>query len=725
MSNNNGKAITAAMKKWLLLALVLGLGVGLWQSGLLSLDGAKQLQQWAAQSPMVAVSVFFAVYVVVTALSLPGAALLTLVAGALFGFWWGLLLVSFASSLGATGAFLVSRTLLRDWVQSKFQRQLRTINAGVEREGAFYLFSLRLIPYIPFFVINLVFGLTTMRPLTFYVVSQVGMLLGTAVYVNAGAQLGDIDSLQVSSVLSPELMIAFCLLAAFPWLAKALMGRIQQWRLYRQYFKDRPKPKRFDYNVVVIGAGSAGLVSAYIAAAVKAKVALIEKSAMGGDCLNTGCVPSKTLIKSAAAKHAVDSAADYGIEVDRSRVDFSAVMARIRHVISRIEPHDSIARYEKLGVDCIQGEAEVLSPYEVQVNGRIITARRLIIATGARPAIPNINGIDECLQKHQALTSDTIWRLEALPSRLLVLGGGPIGCELAQAFQRLGSKVTLVCNSQQLLPREDVDVAQLLHDTLVQEGVSCVYNTEVSQVRPNGDEVEVTLSSDSLNQNWLTFDKILLATGRAANTRGYGFDRLQLATTERGTLAVDEQLRTRFPSVFACGDVVGPYQFTHMASHQAWYATVNALFGGWKSFKVDYRIVPWAIFTAPEIARVGINEREAKEKNLDYEVTTYGLDDLDRAIADGSDYGMVKVLTETGKDKILGATIVGERASDMLGEFITAMKHNKGLNSVLGTIHIYPTLLEANKFNAGAWKRAHAPEKLLRWVERYQRWLRS
>lgn len=687
----------------------------------LSLDYLKAqrgaFQSLAAEQPVLVLGGFFVLYVAVTALSLPGAAIMTLAAGALFGFWVALVLVSFASSVGATLAFLASRFLFKDAVQSRFGERLKKINAGVAKDGAFYLFTLRLIPAFPFFVINLVMGLTPLKTWTFYWVSQVGMLAGTAVYVNAGTQLGELESL--SGLLSVDLIGAFVLLGLFPWLAKAVMAFLQARKVYRGY----RKPKHFDRNLVVIGAGSAGLVSAYIAATVKASVTLIEKGEMGGDCLNTGCVPSKALIKSARLAHLERKPECYGFTSITPRFDFADVMARIHKVIGKIEPHDSVERYTELGVDCVQGSARITSPWEVTVDTaegeRTLTTRNIIIASGARPFLPPIPGIDEI----DVLTSENLWTLTEQPRRLIVLGGGPIGCELAQSFARLGSEVTQVEMLPRLMPREDEDAAALVTASLRDSGVTVLTNHKAARFAVEDGEKVLYVQADD-GEKRLPFDAVLVAVGRRANTDGLGLEAMNIATEKNGTVAVDGFLRTRFPNIFACGDVAGPYQFTHVAAHQAWYASVNALFGRFKKFQVDYRVIPWATFTDPEVARVGLSEDEAREQGIEVEVTRYGIDDLDRAIADSTDHGFVKVLTPPGKDTILGVTIVGESASDLISEYVLAMKHGLGLNKILGTIHIYPTMAEANKFAAGEWKKAHKPEGLLRWVERFHAWQR-
>ncbi|TJY62942.1 pyridine nucleotide-disulfide oxidoreductase [Sinimarinibacterium sp. CAU 1509] len=667
--------------------------------------------------PLLTTGVYFAVYVLTTALSLPGAAVLTLAGGAVFGVLWGTVIVSFASTLGATGAFLVARYLLRDSIQSRYADKLKAINAGIERDGAFYLFTLRLVPLFPFFVINLLLGLTSMRARTFFWVSQVGMFAGTIVYVNAGTQLAQITSLR--GILSPGLLGAFILLGIFPLIAKKLVDWIKARRVYAPY----ARPARYDRNLIVIGGGSAGLVSAYIAAAVKAKVTLIEKHKMGGDCLNYGCVPSKALIRSAKFASHLDRASEFGFDAVTGRPDFAKVMERVQTVIRAIEPHDSVERYTSLGVECIQGEARLIDPWTVEVNGERLTARSIVLATGAEPFVPPIPGLKEA----GYLTSDNLWSLRELPPRLVVLGGGPIGCELAQSFARLGSRVTQVEMLPQLMGREDPEIAAAVRARFDAEGIDVRVNTKAKAVVvENGRKFLLCETADG--EQRVAFDQILVAVGRSARLKGFGLEELGVKTAR--TVEVNDFLQTNFPNIYACGDVAGPYQFTHTAAHMAWYAAVNALFepllalrGG--KFKVDYSVIPWATFTEPEVARVGLNETDAKARGIAYEVSSYNIDELDRAIADGEAHGLVKVLTVPGKDRILGVTIMGEHAGDLIAEYVLAMRHGIGLNKILGTIHIYPTLAEANKYVAGQWKQAHKPEALLRWVEKFHAWRRG
>ncbi len=672
-----------------------------------------------ASNTLGVIAAYFVGYVAVTALSLPGAAIMTLAGGAVFGLSVGTLVVSFASSLGATLAFLTSRYVLRDSVQARFGTRLAEINRGIDQEGAFYLFTLRLVPLVPFFVINLLMGLTRMRVGVFYLVSQIGMLAGTVVFVNAGTQLAKLDSLR--GILSPALLGSFVLLGLFPLLARRLIAVLQRRKIYARWAA--VKPQRFERNLIVIGAGAAGLVSSYIAAAVKAKVTLIENHKMGGDCLNYGCVPSKALIKTATVLKQVRASRKYGIANAEASFDFAEVMERVADIIKTVAPHDSVARYQSLGVECVQGYARIVNPWTVEIERgaagkQTLTTRSIVIATGAAPVVPALPGIEEA----GYLTSDTLWELRELPRRLIVLGGGPIGCELAQCFARLGAEVTQVQQGPRLLPREDEDAATCAVEALRQDGVNVLLDHRAVRCTRDGEQWHLIVETAGVEKA-LPFDRLLCAVGRAARLSGFGLEALGIPTNR--TVETNAYLETNYPNILAAGDVAGPYQFTHTAAHQAWYAAVNALFGTFKKFKADYSVIPWTTFIDPEIARVGLSEAEAQTQKIPYELTKYALDDLDRAIADSSTRGFVKVLTVPGKDRILGVTIVGTHAGDLLAEFVLAMRHGLGLSKILGTIHTYPTLSEANKYVAGEWRRNHQPQTLLKWLARYHAWRRG
>lgn len=683
--------------------------------------GQDRFAGWQQASPWLVAAGFFALYVTLTSLSVPGAAVMTIAAGAFFGLFRGTLIVSFASSIGATVAFLIARFLLRDTVQRRFGRRLTAIDQGIKRDGAFYLFTLRLVPLFPFFAVNVLMALTAIRAVTFYWVSQLGMLPATLVYVNAGTQLAEVETL--SGILSPRILVSFALLGLFPLIAKRVLDAVKKRRVYAKW----SKPARFDRNLVVIGAGAAGLATSYLAAAARASVTLIESNKMGGDCLNYGCVPSKALIRSARLAHQIRHADRYGLHPVEPAFSFRAVMARIHEVIRTVEPHDSVERYTGLGVEVLQGHARIVDPWTVDVTlhggeSRRVTTRSIVIAAGAEPTVPPIPGIKET----GYVTSDSLWKefsdRDDAPRRLLVLGGGPVGCELAQSFARLGSHVTQVQKGPRLMPREDPEIAAFVQAALQADGVDVLTNHEAVRCEREGARKFLIVEHEK-SERRIEFDELLCAVGRTARLRGYGLEELGIPV-ER-TVDVNESLQTIYPNIFAAGDVAGPYQLTHAAGHQAGYAAINALFGHLKRFKADYSVMPWTTFTDPEVAHVGVNEQEARRQGVDYEVTRYNLADLDRAIADSAANGVVKVLTVPGKDRILGVTLVGAHAGELLAEFVLAMKQGLGLGKILGTIHTYPTLVEANRYAAGEWRRAHAPQRLLGWVGRYHAWRRA
>ncbi|NRB10850.1 MAG: dihydrolipoyl dehydrogenase [Rickettsiaceae bacterium] len=713
--------------RFLLLCTILGLIVVFFlgdYNQYFSLEYIKQRQQDFANiyqtNKIITIVTFAILYVAITALSLPGAAVLTILAGVLFGTTIGVLIVSPASVIGATITFLLARFLFQDVINKKFPNQVKIINDGVKKDGALYLFILRLVPLFPFFMINILMGLTAIRIITFILVSFIGMLPGTFLYVYAGQSLSKITS--TKDILSLEIIIAFSLIAIFPLLTKKLIVFFKAENFDSKLHMNNKfqKPKKFDYNVIVIGAGSAGLVASYIAAIIKAKVALIEKNKMGGDCLNTGCVPSKALIRSAKIMSYIKRAKEFGFTDGKLNFNFADIMNRVQQVIKKIEPHDSIYRYSKLGVDCISGSAKIISPYEVQIDkNKIITAKAIIVATGARPLVPNIPG----LSKIDYLTSDNLWQLKKLPKKLLVLGGGPIGSEMAQSFARLGSNVTLIEMAPQILTREDEEVIQLVSKYFKDENINILTSHKAKEFIKKGNKKSLICEVNN-KEVIIDFDAVIVALGRAANIDGFGLEELGIVINERKTISCNSFMQTNIPNIYVCGDVAGPYQFTHVAAHQAWYACINALFSPFKKFKVDYDIIAFATFTDPEVARVGLNEKEAKAQNIAYEVTIYGIDDLDRAIADSQDHGFVKILTKPNSDKILGVTIVGSHASDIITEYVLAMKYNIGLKQILKTMHIYPTLAEANKYAAGNWQKNHQPQLIIKLLEKFHKFRR-
>ncbi len=729
--------------RWLLLLALAGL-VALFflfdLPRLLSLDALREahagLLGWRQRAPISSAVLYVLAYVLITGLSLPGAAVLTLAGGAVFGLGLGTLLVSFASSAGATIAFLLARTLLRQPVQQRFGARLAPIEAGLRRDGVLYLLSLRLVPVVPFVLVNLVMGLTPLPVRTFYLASQIGMLPGTLVYVNAGTQLAQLRGLE--GILTPPLLLSLVLLGAFPWLARLALEGWQRRRLYRPW----SRPARFDRNLIVIGAGAAGLVTAYIAAAVKAKVTLIEADRMGGDCLNTGCVPSKALIATARQAARMRRADRYGLTPHNPSVSLPLVLERVFAKVAAVAPHDSAERYEGLGVEVLRGHGRLIDPWTVAIRKgdgseeQRLTAPAIVLATGASPVLPDLPGADAV----GLLTSETLWQaLRDCPlasPRLVVMGGGPVGCELAQALARLGARVTLLQRGPQLLSREDPDAAALVLQALEADGVEVLTGCTVRgfERRPqdadggqaDGGQKVVLISTGPaeapLHSERLC-DEVLCAIGRQARLSGYGLEELGIPTGR--TIDTNGALQTLFPNIYAAGDVAGPWQFTHTAAHQAWYASVNALFAPFRRFQVDGRVIPRTTFTDPEVAGVGLNEAEAARQGVAVEITRFPLRELDRAIVESAETGFIKVLTPPGSDRILGVTIVAEQAGELLAEFVLAMRWRLGLGRILSTIHAYPTFSEASKYAAGAWKRAHAPQRTLALLQRFHNWRRG
>ena len=683
-----------------------------------SLDRIKEeralIENYVAEHPFASGILYFGLYVFLTSLAFPGALVMTVLGGALFGFWVALVLVSFASTIGATLSMLIARFILQDAIQERYRDELKRLNQGIRKEGGMYLFALRLVPIIPFFIINVAMGMTKIKVSTFFIASQLGMLAGTAVYVNAGKQLGQINNL--SDVLTLEIGLAFSLLGITPILSKRVLELVREKRAYSKFVR----PKTIDNDLIVIGAGSGGLVAALIAVTARAKVVLIEKGKMGGDCLNTGCIPSKTLIRSARFSADVQRAVDFGFKPLTCSFDFTAIMARTKRVIAKIEPHDSAERYESLGVEVYSGTAKIISPWEVLVNDEKISARNIIVATGAEPLIPAIRGIDRV----SYLTSETIWNLKELPKRLVILGGGPIGIELAQTFARLSSNVTLVEGSNMILNREDSDVSEFLKQALESDGVKILTDHQAVSIEGSKGQYRIVCCSEKNQEVVIAFDELIVAAGRKARIAGLGLEELNIEMTPEGNIAVDQYLRTSLSNIFAIGDVAGPYQFTHTASYMASYAAMNAMFGWfWKS-KINYSVVPWCTFSSPEVARVGLSENEALKQGIPYDIVKFDVSRLDRAITDEEDRGFVKILTRPRSDKILGVTIISEHAGDVISEYILAMKEGIGLKKVLGAIHIYPTFGEMNKHAASQWRKNNIPVWLFNWLEKVHLFLR-
>ncbi len=705
------------MRKPLLLLIIILLISVLWlfAGDLFSLRSMQAalgaLRESFQAHPFLFVLGFMAIYILVTASSLPFATVLTLLGGAIFGFWWGIGIISISATIGCTLAFWGARYFFRGSVQKRYGQRLSHFNEGIKRDGAFYLFSLRLIPIFPFFLVNILMALTPIRTQSYIWVSWLGMLPGTAIYVFAGRNFGQIESL--SGLMSWPIFISLTLLGLFPWLAKFLLARFQGHKIYKNF----SKPKSFDRNLIVIGAGSAGLVSAYMGAQMRAKTTLIEAHEMGGDCLNTGCIPSKTLIKSANIAAKMQNAAPYGIKSQSAEIDLPTLSNRIQSVIKSIAPNDSVERYSKMGVDVVKGRGRLIDPWRVEItpnDGKPyqLTTKSIVIATGAAPLIPPLKG----LEKIEYLTSETLWSnlssWPKLPQSLLILGGGNIGCELAQSLNRLGVSVTIVEMSARLLPNEDEEVSEFIAHKLHSEGVTILTQTEAKEFQPQICQAEQ--KGESIK---IPFEKLLIAVGRKPRLENLGLEELGIQT-DRAILS-NRHLQTNIPNIYVAGDATPPYQFTHTAAYEGTYAALNALFPPIYKFKMDHRFIPMVTFTDPEIARAGLNESEARAQNINYEITKYPLSHLDRALTEGETEGWIKILTPKGKDKILGVTIIAPHAGEMLPEFTLAMKHKIGLRKILGTIHAYPTWGEAAKKSASIWSSAHLNPKLTAISERY------
>lgn len=660
--------------------------------------------------PAAAAGLFALAYVAVTALSLPLALWLTLAGGALFGHGIGIPLVALSATAGATLAFLAARHLLRDAVTRRFADRMAAIDRGVARDGWRYLLSLRLVPAIPFFAVNLAMGLTAM-PLRSYVVATfVGMLPATAIYVNAGVALGRLRS--PSDILTLPAAGSLVLLAALPWVARIGAGVLHRSRPAGRW----TRPRRFDRNLIVIGAGAAGLVASLTAATARARVTLVEAGRMGGECLNTGCVPSKALLASARAAEAQRRGPRFGLAPAPVVVDFPAVMRRVAGVIAAIAPHDSAERYRSLGAEVLAGRARLVDPWTVEIalaagGTTRRSARHIVIATGSAPVVPAIEG----LTTTPHVTTDTLWdrlaQMDAAPARMAILGGGAVGVELGQALQRLGSAVTLIEAGPRLLPREDPEAVALVTGRLEAEGVRILTETRALSAAPEGDGARIELAGPAGRES-LRCDLLLVATGRRPRLDGIGLDDLGLDPADPGAWP---------ESLILAGDADGGPQLTHRAGASGWATAMRALAAPFWRPAVPEDGVARVVFTDPELASCGLSEAEARARGLAVETTRFDLGTLDRALADGDGdgEGIVKVLTRAGSDRILGTTIVGPHASDLAGLVVLAMRRRIGLGALQSVPFAYPTYPEALGRTGGQWRLQRLSPRLLGLAQRW------
>ncbi|MFC7536756.1 FAD-dependent oxidoreductase [Sphingomonas sp. GCM10030256] len=665
--------------------------------------GSEALRQWIAAHPVLAPAAFAAAYLLVVALSLPGAAVMTLAGGALFGLVGGTVLASLSSTAGATLAMLSARFLARDWVAQRFPKAVQAIDQGIERDGSLYLLSLRLAPIFPFFLINLAIGLTAMPAGRFFLLTMAGALPGTIVYTAAGTALASIDSL--GDVLSPKLLGAFLALALLPLVGKAASGWLQRRRALHGF----RRPRRFDANLIVIGAGSGGLVASLVAAELKAKVILVERGEMGGDCLNTGCVPSKSLLRAAKAAAEVRRAGRFGVEAELCAVDFRNTMAHLRGAIAAIAPNDSVERFRGLGVDVRQASARLVDPWTIEIDSRErLTARAILLATGADPVVPLIPGLAES----GFVTSETLWdrldQFDRVPQRVAILGTGPIGCELGQALGRLGADVTLVSHAERILDRDEPEASAIVAQALATDGVTILTGRKVERSTTSALHLDTGEA--------IPFDLLIVAAGRKPHLRGLGLEDLGL---DPDTLAVDGRGRGPFGHVFVAGDAAGGPQFTHYAGHSGAIAGINALLGPLGRLKLD-TLVPRVTYTSPEVASIGMTGADAP---ADAEIATFDVAHNDRNIADAGAPGMVKLVVRKGR--VLGATIVADHAGELIMPWVLAIKRRIPLSQMMSVIYPYPTLSEVSRAAAGEWRRAHRPERVLRLAELFHSWRRG
>lgn len=699
--------------------------------------------------------IFVGLYVVATVLFVPGS-LLTLGAGAVFGVALGSVCVSISATLGATAAFLVGRYLARDAIARKIEKheKFATIDRAVADEGWKIVLLTRLSPVFPFTLLNYAFGLTRVKLSHYVLASWIGMIPGTVMYVYLGS-LVNVGAghrqrttgewvLYGVGLLATVTVTVFVTRLARRALAKKI-GSTETVQSSKEIMSvpsapvlvrpadahnarlvsnvhppdwQNPSPAPC-YNLVVIGAGTAGLVTAAGAAGLGAKVALVEKSLLGGDCLNVGCVPSKAVIRSGRAVFDAKEAGPFGVRVGKPvEIDFSAVMERMRKLRADLSPHDSAQRFANLGVDVFLGEARFASPDTVEVAGQTLRFKRAVIATGARAVEPPILGLAEA----GYLTNETVFNLTQRPARLAVIGGGPIGCELAQAFQRLGSQVSLLHKNAHLLDREDMEAAALVQKAFIREGVALHLNATITRVERSAGGKLVYYEAQGKEET-LAVDEILAGAGRAPNIEGLNLEAAGVRYDRRKGVLVNDCLQTSNPHIYGAGDVCLAWKFTHAADFSARIVIQNALFLGRK--KASTLTMPWCTYTDPEIAHVGLYERDARERGVEVDTYVREFKEVDRAVLDGEEDGFVKFHVKKGHDEILGATIVARHAGEMISEISVAMAARIGLGKLASVIHPYPTQAEALRQCGDAYNRTRLTPTVKKWMGRWLAWQRS
>ena len=707
--------------------------------------------------------IFVVAYILATVFFLPGS-VLTLGAGALFGLVRGSILVSIASTLGAASAFLVGRYLARGWVEKRIEgnERFQAVDERVAREGWKIVGLTRLSPVFPFNLLNYAYGVTRVSLRDYFFASWIGMLPGTILYVYLGSLAGDLAALGTAGTSATTarwiLRVAGLLatVAVTVYVARLAREALGERVVKGEAFAADPGTPAEDeserheemlvapmdehnerlvsnvrppawvnpqpagrYNLVVIGAGTAGLVTAAGAAGLGAKVALVESRYLGGDCLNVGCVPSKCVIRSSRAFADAREAHRFGVRIPgEAEADFSAVMERMRRLRAGISDHDSAGRFQDLGVDVFLGEARFSGPDTVEAAGRSLRFKKAVITTGARAAAPPIEGLAEA----GYLTNETVFNLTERPTRLACIGGGPIGSELAQAFGRLGSEVALFEMGPHILSREDGDAAEIVQEAFLREGIRLILGCTIRRVEQRT-ETKVLHFESNGESGSITVDEILVGAGRAPNVEGLNLEAVGVAFDPRRGIEVNDRLQTTNPRIYAAGDVCMQWKFTHAADAAARIVIQNSLFFGRK--KLGALTMPWCTCTDPEIAHVGMYEGDANERGVKLDTFFRRMKEVDRAVADGEVEGFVKVHVEKGTDKILGATIVAPHAGEMIGELTLAMVEGIGLKGISGVIHPYPTQAEAIKQVADLYNRTRLTPGVKKWFQRWMAWSRA
>jgi pyruvate/2-oxoglutarate dehydrogenase complex dihydrolipoamide dehydrogenase (E3) component/uncharacterized membrane protein YdjX (TVP38/TMEM64 family) len=720
-----------------------------------------QLESYVESLGAVGPMVVVLAYVFLTVLLVPGSAI-TVGAGTLFGLKIGFIVVVLGANLGALVAFFLARTLLRQrvarWAESN--PRFRLLDRAIGKQGFKMVLLTRLSPIFPFVLLNYFLGLTAVRTGAYVLGNLLGMLPATFLFVYLGAAARDAlaGQLNVSVGLYQQILKVVGLLATIA--VVIMITRIARQALRQTEQLDegstvpgKPRlepnyrPATFDkmmivddahdrrliqnchpphwinpapagkYNLVVIGAGTAGLVSAAGAAGLGAKVALIEHNLMGGDCLNIGCVPSKAMIRAARAAHDARDAARFGLEIAcEPQVAFAGAMERMRKLRAGISDHDSAERFRKLGVDVFIGTARFTGASSIEVDGKRLEFRRAVIAAGARAAKLPIPG----LEKTGYLTNETVFRLTELPRRIAIIGAGPVGCELAQTFARFGSKVTLLSDGAEILPKEDADAAAIVRKKMEQDGVRIVTKAKIHRAEKNNGEkiLAATVGEAAVDINC---DAVLVAAGRTPNLEGLDLEAAGIGYTYRG-VEVDDWLRTKNPRVYAAGDVCSQFKFTHAADAMARLVIANALFFARR--KVSALTIPWCTYTDPEIAHVGYYEKDARQAGFAVATLTESMKDVDRAILDGEEEGFARVHYDQKSGKILGGAIVARHAGEMIGELTLAMVAKQKVGVLSSTIHPYPTQAEVLHKIGDAYMRARLTPRVKKTLQTWLRWQR-